>query len=63
MYISQAGIYLPEEFSQSYSLLNQGENGTLKIQNIVTNQIVLVSYFVCKTSDPNKNCTQLQKNI
>lgn len=63
MYISQAGIYLPEEFSQSYSLLNQGENGTLKIQNLVTNQIVLVSYFICKTSDPNKNCTQLQKNI
>ncbi|MFA6256501.1 MAG: hypothetical protein WC606_04960, partial [Candidatus Absconditabacterales bacterium] len=63
VYFSQAGIYLPAEFGQKYIVLNQGENGVLKVQNIATNQIVLITYFVCKTSDPNKNCAQLQQNI
>ncbi|MCX6823730.1 MAG: hypothetical protein NT085_01250 [candidate division SR1 bacterium] len=63
IYISQAGIYLPAEFGQKYSLLNQGDNGVLKVQNLVTNQPISISYFVCKKSDPNKNCSQLQQNI
>ncbi|MFA7298124.1 MAG: hypothetical protein WC010_00555 [Candidatus Absconditabacterales bacterium] len=63
IYISQAGIYLPAEFGQKYAVLNQGENGFIKLQNLVTNQIILVSYFTCKKTDPNKNCTQLQQNI
>lgn len=63
IYIPQAAIYLPAEFGQKYSLLNQWENGVLKVQNLATNQIIQISYFVCKTSDPNKNCEQLQKNI
>jgi len=63
IYISQAGIYLPAEFGQKYTLLNQWENWILKVQNIVTNQVISLSYFACKTSDPNKNCTQLQQNI
>jgi len=63
IYISQAGIYLPAEFGASYTLLNQWENGVLKVQNIVTNQIIQISYFACKKTDPNKNCSQLQQNI
>lgn len=63
IYISQAGIYLPAEFWQKYTVLNQWENGVLKVQNIATNQIILISYFACKKSDPNKNCSQLQQNI
>ncbi len=63
MYISQAWIYLPPEFNQKYTLLNQWENGILKMQNLMTNQIVMISYFACKKSDPNKNCSQLQQNI
>lgn len=63
IYISQAGIYLPAEFGQKYTVLNQWENWVLKVQNIATNQIILISYFACKKSDPNKNCTQLQQNI
>ena len=63
IYFSQAGIYLPAEFGEKYTILTQSENGVLRFQNIVTNQIVSLSYFVCKTSDPNKNCTQLQQNI
>lgn len=62
-YISNAAIYLPSEFSQKYILLNQWENGVLKVKNLVTNQVLQVSYFVCKKSDPNKDCDQLQKNI
>lgn len=63
IYMPQAGIYLPPEFGQKYALLNQGEGEILKVQNMTNNQIILVSYFMCKTSDPNKNCSQLIKNI
>lgn len=63
VYIAQAGIYLPAEFWQKYALLNQWENGVFKVQNLLNNQIVQVVYFACKSSDPNKNCSQLQKNI
>jgi len=63
IYIPQAGIYLPAEFGQKYTMLNQWENGVLKVQNIVTNQIILISYFACKKTDPNKDCSTLQQNI
>lgn len=63
IYLPQAGIYLPAEFWQKYSLLNNGEGGALKLQNLLTNQIILITYFACKSGDPNKNCTQLQQNI
>ena len=63
IYISQAGIYLPAEFGQKYTVLNQWENWVLKIQNIVTNQTISISYFACKKSDPNKDCSQLKQNI
>ena len=63
LYMSQAGIYFPPEFGQKYSVLNQWENGLLKVKNIATNQSISISYFVCKKSDPNKNCSQLQQNI
>ena len=63
IYISQAGIYLPAEFGQKYSVIDQWNNGVLKVQNLATNQVVSISYFACKKSDPNKNCSQLQQNI
>jgi len=63
IYFPQAWIYLPAEFGQKYAVLNQWENGILKVQNIANNQIILISYFACKTTDPNKNCKQLQQNI
>lgn len=63
IYISQAGIYLPAEFGQKYTLLNNGENGELRVQNIATSQIISISYFACKKTDPNKNCSQLKQNI
>lgn len=63
IYIPQAWIYFPPEFMRQYVLLNQGENGVLKVQRITNNQIILISYFACKANDPNKNCTQLKQNI
>lgn len=63
LYFPQAGIYLPAEFGQKYAVLNQGEWGILKVQNLSNSQIILISYFVCKASDPNKNCSQLKQNI
>ncbi len=62
-YVSVAAVYLPADFSTKYTLLNRWENGVLRFQNTVTNQIIPVSYFTCKASDPNKHCTQLQQNI
>ncbi|EKD25598.1 MAG: hypothetical protein ACD_80C00012G0014 [uncultured bacterium (gcode 4)] len=63
IYIAQAGIYLPAEFGTKYIVLNQWENGVLKVKNIVTDQVISISYFACKKSDPNKNCSQLLQNI
>lgn len=63
IYMPQAGIYLPAEFGEKYMLLDQWTQWVFSVQNIATNQIVTVSYFACTTLDPNKNCTQLQKNI
>lgn len=63
MYIPQAGIYLPAEFGQSYTLLNNGEGWELRVQHISSNQTVTISYFACKKTDPNKNCSQLKQNI
>lgn len=63
IYFSQAGIYLPAEFGQKYTVLNQWVDGVLKVQNITTSQIISLSYFVCKKSDPNKDCSQLKQNI
>lgn len=63
IYIPQAALYLPAEFWSKYTVLNQWENGILKVQNIATNQIIQISYFACKKTDPNKNCAQLQQNI
>lgn len=63
IYISQAGIYLPADFGTKYTLLNNWENGELRVQNIATNQIIAITYFACKKTDPNKNCSQLQQNI
>lgn len=63
IYFPQVGIYLPAEFGQKYTLLNQWEGGVLKVQNLSNNQIIQIVYFACKTSDPNKNCSQLKENI
>ena len=63
IYIPQAGIYLPPEFGQKYIVLTQWENGVLRVQNIATSQIISITYFVCKKTDPNKDCSQLQQNI
>lgn len=63
LYMPQIGIYFPAEFWQKYVLLNQWEDGSIKIQNLKNNQIILLSYFVCNVSDPNKNCSQLHTNI
>jgi len=63
IYFAQAGVYLPAEFWQKYLVLNNWEDGVLKFQNITTNQVISLSYFACKKTDPNKNCSQLQANI
>lgn len=63
IYFPQAGIYLPSDFGQKYAVLTQWENGVLRVQNLATNQIISITYFVCKKNDPNKNCSQLQQNI
>ncbi len=63
IYIPQAGIYLPADFGKKYTVLSQWENGVLKVQNITTSQVISISYFACKKSDPNKDCSTLKQNI
>jgi len=62
-YLSNAWIYFPVEFGDKYSLLNNGEYWEVQVQNLITNEIIKISYFQCKKSDPNKDCAQLQKNF
>lgn len=63
IYIAQAGIYLPAEFGTKYVIQDQSVHGELTVKNIANNQVVTIGYFPCNSSDPNKNCMELQKNI
>jgi hypothetical protein len=62
-YIAAAGIYFPYDFGSTYTLENNGENSQIKIKHISTNQEIVISYFPCTVSDPNKNCTQMVQNF
>ncbi len=63
LYMSQAGMYFPSEFFQSYTLLNNWENWEIKLNHLASNQPVTIVYFACKKTDPNKDCAQLKQNI
>lgn len=62
-YISAAGVYLPYNFGNSYTLQNKGENNQIKVIRISNNQAVSLSYFSCTTSDESKDCAKMVKTF
>ncbi len=62
-YFPQAGIFFPTEFFTQFELLNQGEWGELKVKNLWSNQEITIKYFSCDTTNPSKNCDQLEANF
>lgn len=60
-FLANIGIYLDSEFFQKYSLLNEWEWWILKIKNSETNEIINLSYFLCSSSDNNKNCERFNQ--
>jgi hypothetical protein len=62
-YITAAGVYFPYNFGDTYTLDNDGGNNQIKITHQTTNQAIVISYFACAASDPNKNCAQLVQNF
>ena len=62
-YIASAGVYLPYNFGNSYTLQNKGENNQIKVIRTSNNQAVSLSYFACTTSDESKDCAKMVKTF
>jgi hypothetical protein len=54
-----AGILFLPEFFENYLLLNDGENGQILIQDLDTDEEIVLNYFRCNANDPNRNCKGL----
>ena len=61
VYILWAWIQFLPSFFDEYVLLNEWENWELRIQNIETEKEIVLNYFRCNPSDPNKNCKWLNE--
>lgn len=59
VYFKSAWIQLLPNFFDEYVLLNEWENGEIRIQNIESWKEIVLGYFRCNSSDPNKNCKWL----
>lgn len=63
VYILWAWIQFLPNFFDEYVLLNEWENGEIHIQNIETEKEIVLNYFRCNPSDPNKNCKGLNETF
>ena len=63
VYILWAWIQFLPSFFDEYVLLNEWENGEIRIQNIETEKEIVLNYFRCNQSDPNKNCKWLSETF
>ena len=61
VYILWAWIQFLPSFFDEYVLLNEWENGEIRIQNIETEKEIVLNYFRCNPSDPNRNCKGLNE--
>lgn len=59
VYLPAAGVHFLPAFFEYYLLLNEGENGQILIQDLETDQEIVLNYFRCNASDPNRNCKGL----
>ena len=63
VYILWAWIQFLPNFFDEYVLLNEWENGEIHIQNIESWKEIVLNYFRCNPSDPNKNCKGLNETF
>ena len=63
VYLMQAWIQFLPSFFDEYVLLNEWENGEIRIQNIETWKEIVLNYFRCNSSDPNRNCKWLSETF
>lgn len=63
VYFKSAWVQLLPSFFDEYVLLNEWENGEIRIQNIESWKEVVLNYFRCNSSDPNKNCKWLTETF
>ena len=63
VYILWAGIQFLPTFFDKYVLLNEWENGEILIQNIESGDEIVLDYFRCNASDPNRNCKWLTETF
>jgi len=61
VYFKTAWIQLLPSFFDEYVLLNEWENGEIRIQNIESWNEIVLDYFRCNSSDPNRNCKWLSE--
>ena len=61
VYFKGAWIQFLPNFFDEYVLLNEWENGEIRIQNIESGEEFKLSYFRCNPSDPNRNCKGLNE--
>jgi hypothetical protein len=59
VYLLSAGIHFLPAFFEQFVLLNEGENGQILIQDLDTDQEIILNYFRCNASNPDKNCKGL----
>lgn len=63
VYLLWAWMQFLPSFFDEYVLLNEWENWEIRIQNIETEKEVVLNYFRCNPSDPNKNCKWLNETF
>ena len=63
VYFKWAGIQFLPSFFDEYVLLNEWENGEIRIQNIESWKEIVLNYFRCNPSDPNRNCKGLSETF
>jgi hypothetical protein len=61
VYFKGAWIQFLPNFFDEYVLLNEWENGEIRIQNIESWEEFKLNYFRCNPSDPNRNCKGLNE--
>jgi len=63
VYILWAWIQFLPSFFDEYVLLNEWENWEIRIQNIESGKEIVLNYFRCNSSDPNRNCRGLSETF
>lgn len=63
VYLKWAWIQFLPSFFDEYVLLNEWENGEIRMQNIESGKEIVLNYFRCNSSDPNRNCRGLSETF